>query len=147
MSEESYPWIEDLVAPDVGAAGHIDNIQITALMYGAWMHYLMDGVRLPEDVFDKLGRPTVREITARFDAEIFPGDALQCGVRVLARSRRSFTLAEALWKQSDGSRVATGTTVLVTIDPKTYTPVEIPAVIWDEIERFEGRTIGIVESR
>ena len=145
MTEETFPWVEDVVAPDVGPAHHIDNIQITQLMYGAWMRYLMEGVGFPGDVFEQEGRPTVREITARFDAEIFPGDALQCGVRALTRSRRSFTLRQVLWKKN-GARVASGTVVLVTIDPKTYTPIEIPARIWDEIERAEGRKIPVGEN-
>ncbi|MGE0386527.1 MAG: acyl-CoA thioesterase [Gammaproteobacteria bacterium] len=146
-TQERFPWIEDVLAPRIEHGGHIDNIQITALMYGAWMNYLMLGVRLPPDVFDTLGRPTVREITGRFDAEIFPGEPLQCGVRALSRGRRSFTLREVLWRKSDQRQVASGTTVLVTVDPKTYAPVAIPDAIWSAIERAEGRAIPIAESR
>ena len=142
-TDEHYPWIEDVVAPDVGSAGHIDNIQIAQLMYDAWMRYLLDGVGLDREIFNRQGRPTVREITARFDGEVFPGDALKCGVRALSRRRRSFTLEEVLWKASDGRRLASGTVVLVTVDPTTYTPVEVPAELWSEIERAEQREIPI----
>jgi acyl-CoA thioesterase FadM len=141
MSDERFPWVEDVTAPAVGGAGHIDNIQIAQLMYDAWMRYLLEGVGLPRAIFDTGGRPTVREITARFDAEIFPGDALECGVRALARSRRSFTLRQVLRRKDTGAHVASGTVVLVTIDPTTWQPVEIPAAIWDEIERAEGKSI------
>src|SRR4051794_3235644 len=119
MEEVRFPWLEDVIAPAVGEGGHIDNIQIAQLMYDAWMRYLTLGVGLPRTVFDEAGRPTVREISARFDTEVFPGDALECGVRALSRRRRSFTLGQVL-RRKDGTQVASGTVVLVTIDPKTW---------------------------
>ena len=143
MSDETFPWVEEVTAPEAGAGGHIDNIQIAQLMYDAWMRYLMEGVGLPREIFETQGRPTVREITARFDAEIFPGDELECGVRALSRSRRSFTLRQVLRKKEDGAHVASGTVVLVTIDPSTWTPIEIPPAIWNEIERAEGKEIPV----
>ena len=138
---ESFPWVENVIAPPAGGTGHLDNIQIAQLMYDAWMRYLLNGVELSPAIFETEGRPTVREITARFDAEIFPGDALECAVRALSRSRRSFTLREVLRRKDTGAQVASGTVVLVTIDPTTWRPVEIPGAIWDEIERAEGKSI------
>jgi acyl-CoA thioesterase FadM len=143
MSDETFPWVEDVRAPEAGRAGHIDNIQIAQLMYDAWMRYLLEGVGLSPSVFDTEGRPTVREITAAFDAEIFPGDQLECGVRAVARSRRSFTLRQVLRRKDTGDQVASGTVVLVTIDPATWRPVEVPAAIWNEIERAEQKAIPV----
>ncbi len=143
MSEpEVFPWVEDITAPAAAQAGHIDNIQITGIMYNAWMNYLVKGVGLSLQIFETEGRPTVREITARFDAEVFPGDALQCGVRALGRRRRSFTLRQVLWN-AHRFTVATGTVVLVTIDPQTWRPVEIPSSLWAEIERAEGKSLPV----
>lgn len=138
--EPTHPWIEEVVAPETGETTHIDNIQIASLMYGAWMRYMTHCVGVTPDDFRRVGRPTVREISARFDAEVFPGEALTCGVRTLSRRRRSFTLGETLWR-ADGTRVASGTTVLVTVDPTTYAPVEIPTKLWAAIEGAEGRSI------
>jgi acyl-CoA thioesterase FadM len=140
--DEHFPWVEDVVAPEVGHDDHIDNIQIAQLMYDAWMHYLVEGLQSDMgELFSRRGRPIVREITARFESETFPGDRLQCGVRAISRSRRSFTLEQVLSQKAHGRVVAVGRTVLVTIDTATGQPVEVPSNFWQSVERFEGRSI------
>jgi acyl-CoA thioesterase FadM len=139
---EHFPWVEDVVAPSVGGAGHIDNLQIAQLLYDAWMHYMVEGLGQDQgELFSGVGRPIVREINVRFDAEVFPGEALRCGVRATSRSRRSLALEQVLWRAVDEQTVAAGRTHLVTIDTATGQAVEIPSELWAAVERAEGRSI------
>ncbi len=144
MSDETFPWVETI---NVGVAehdGHVGNIQIASWMYDAWLNYLTKGLQQdPEKLFGGGGRPIVREITARFNAEIFAGDVLHCGVRALSRRHRSFTLQQVLSKVPTGDVVAVGTTVLVTIDTATHALVEVPTDLWRAVEHAEGRSIPI----
>jgi acyl-CoA thioesterase FadM len=135
-----YPWVEDVTAPDAAAAGHIDNIQITELLFGAWTRYLVPGLGVERTfVYRRTGRPIVRSIGVSFEAEIHAGQALRCGVRMLGRGRRSFTLEQLLVR--DGTPVARGHVVLVTLDERAGHSVAIPGELWAAVEKFEGREI------
>jgi acyl-CoA thioesterase FadM len=134
----TYPWVER-IAPVAERDHHLDNLEIAAILYRAWSSYL--------DAFapsDATIRPTVRQITIRFDREVFASDQLECGVRCIGRSERAFSVEQTLWRSSavEGRVVlAVGTTVLVAVDVATSVPTAIPASFWSHIERAEGRTI------
>ncbi len=124
----------------------MDYIQITEMVYRAWTHYLTEGIGFSEgETFTNDGvRPIVRQVTVRVDAEVFPREALHCGVRALSRSDRSFTLEQALWRDADDRLLALCSVVLVTFDPSSGRPTAVPAHLWDAVEGFEGRKIGRV---
>jgi acyl-CoA thioesterase FadM len=135
-----YPWVEELTAPDEGRVGHVDNIQIAEMLFGAWTRYLVPGLGIDRTAVYRTGaRPVVRSIEAGFEAEVFPGEALHCGVRALTRTRRSFTLEQVLAR---GEVVlARGRVVLVTFDEAAGRSVSVPDDLWSRIESFEGRSI------
>lgn len=146
LFREDFRRLDDIKAPDAGKSGHIDIVQITALFFDAWMGYLVPGLGLDrEAVFQPSGRPIMRSTTVDVEAEINPGQVLQCGVRALARRTRSFTLEGLL--AHDGRPAARGHLVLVTVDTNTGRSVEIPEELWAAVERVEGRMIGIEPNR
>ena len=140
---EHHPWCEDVVAPQPDREHHLDNLEIASILYDAWSNYM--------NAFaagDLGTRPTVRSMTVRFDREVFAGDRLRCGVRCAGRSRRAFTLEQTLWRyggMADGARevLDVGTVVLVSVDPETWQPTEIPDAFWARIEGAEGRHIPV----
>lgn len=141
MDTERFPWVEDLVAPDVEEGDHLDNLVIARLLYDAWSRYLDAAVHEEHAM-----KPTVRSITVSYDREVRPGDHLRCGVRCTGRSRHAFTLSQTLWRppsggDGEGETVAEGTVVLVAVDPTIGGPVPIVDAFWSEIEAAEGRTI------
>lgn len=138
--------LDDITAPAAGTSGHIDIVQVTALLFDAWMGYLVPGLGLDrESVLRPVGRPIVRSTTVDVEAEIRPGQVLQCGVRAQARRTRSFTLGGLL--AHEGRPVARGQVVLVTVDTTTGRSVEIPQELWAAVERVEGRDIAIEPKR
>jgi acyl-CoA thioesterase FadM len=144
--QDPVPWLETLTIGEGGHEGHLDNIAIAQLLYSAWQNYLGKGLGYGSDELfgrESVGRPIVRSISVRYDAEVFPGLEAQIGVRVLGRREKGFTLEQTLSRADDGQVLAAGTVVLVTVNPQTLKPVPIPHELWAAIEVFEGRSIPI----
>ncbi len=142
MTEKTYPWIEEVVAPAVESDSHVTNIQIADLMFQAWMHYLSLGLDLDrEAVFGSGWRPIVRAISAQFEAEVSSCELLRCGVRAESRSRSAFTLEQQLWRADGNRSVASGTVVLVSIEAGSGKVTAIPETFWKAVESTEGRAI------
>jgi acyl-CoA thioesterase FadM len=85
--------------------------------------------------------PVMRRVSYLLENEAFPEQPLRRGIRMLSRSRRSCTFAAAVWHPDDGRMVHVGEMVTVFVDPSIAAAVEIPAELWAEVERFEGRSI------
>ncbi|WP_319449721.1 MULTISPECIES: acyl-CoA thioesterase [unclassified Mycobacterium] len=136
MKVDQYAWRTDVIAPGGGNLGHVDGMQIANILFESWTRYLNDGLDLPHDVvFDDSCRPILRETSTRFDAEVFPGERLTCGVRATQRTAKSFTLSQALWRSDSGVQVAGGTAVLITIDVRSGRAVPIAPRLWFAMRR------------
>ena len=61
MAIEQFPWVEDLIAPEIEHGDHLDNLVIARLLYDAWS-YLDANVREEHAM-----RLTVRSITVSYD--------------------------------------------------------------------------------
>jgi acyl-CoA thioesterase FadM len=139
MDVHQYAWRTDAVAPGSGQRGHVDGMRLAGILFESWTSYLDHGLDLPrEEIFDDSCWPILREMSVRFDAEVFSGERLTCGVRVAHRTNRSFTLSQALWRAGSGEQVAAGSAVLITIDVRSGHAVPVAAKLWDALQRTDG---------
>ena len=74
----------------------------------------------------------------------FTHAAKQRGIRVVGRSRRSFTFAAGLWHAGDGRPVHSAEIVTVFVEPGKGA-VEVPEDFWSAVEEIEGRRIAVAE--
>ena len=141
-SGDRFPWAEHVTAPRDVEDGHVDVIEIGSMMLRACMNYLNVGLGLDEDeLYNGATHPIVREMKITCSAEVMPGDAMRCDVRVVSRGRRSFVLEQLLRHAASGREAAAGSVVFVTISRDTGGASEIPRALWDAVERMEGRRI------
>lgn len=139
MEPPTFAWTETVDVRATAGSEHIENLEIAGWLGEAGINYLTKGLAQEPDVlFSGTGRPIVREITVRFDREVFGGERLTVGVRMLSRGRRSFVVEQTLLK-ADGTTAAVGRTVMVTIDTSTGRAVEIPGDFWAAVEAAADR--------
>jgi len=143
MHEDEYTIIEDVVAPgEPGSQHHLVDYETQELVSKLWSKYVAmarEGLESGDIV------PAPRRITTVLDNECFAGQALQRGIKAVARTRRTYTLQAALWHADDGRMVVTSEFVTVAADRSTGSAVEIPAELWANVERIEGHEIPITE--
>ena len=128
MYEDQYTIVQDVVAPggEYGEHSHLVDFQTQQLLSQLWTQYLAS-IRAelpPTDVGQ-----VVRRVSYQLDSEAFAGDALQRGIRVERRSRRSCTFGVALWQAGDGRMVHSGEIITVFVEPGKGS-VEIPGNFW-----------------
>jgi len=139
METDHYRWRTDVQVPGDGNLGHVDGMQIAQILFESWTRYLSEGLGLAHDVvFGDNSRPILREMSVRFDAEVFAGERLTCGVRANGRTIKSFTLSQALWRSNTHVQVAAGSAVLISIDVQTGRAVPITPVLWEAIQRTDA---------
>lgn len=138
MKADQYTWCTQATVASSGNHGHVDGMQIAQILFESWTRYLGEGLRLPNDVvYDDSCRPILREVSTRFDAEVFAGEHLTCGVRGTSRTAKSFTLSQQLWRTDSGVLVAAGSAVLVTINVQTGRAVPVAPRLWQAIQRTD----------
>jgi acyl-CoA thioesterase FadM len=131
-------WIVGAAVPAGPGDGHADAIAISRLCFDAAMDYLSCGLDLPPDeVFSPQARPTVRALRMSFDAEVTPGDQVECEVHVSERTRRSITLSGQL-RRADGVTVARSDVVLVAVDTTRGVSTDVPPHLWAAVDRLEA---------
>ncbi len=143
MREDEYTIIEDVVAPgEPGDTHHVVDYQTQELVSRLWTAYL---ARMREACPPTTVVQAMRAASYRLDNEAFAGDALQRGIRMKGRTRRSCTLAVGLWHAATGEMVHQGEIVTVFIDPGTGA-VPIPDDWWAAVEELEGTTFEVAGS-
>jgi acyl-CoA thioesterase FadM len=142
VHEDEYTIVEDIVGP--GAPGdhhHLVDYQTQEMVSTLWSKYL---ARAREGLPPSAVIPAMRRVSYSLDSEAFGGQALQRGIKVLGRSRRSTTFAAGLWHKDDGRMVHSAEMVTVFVEPGKGS-VEVPEDFWAAVEQIEGRTIPIAE--
>ena len=137
MDTATFNFIEEVFAPD-GVGDHVVDYEVQTILSGGWQRY----VAFMREASGDAHTPVVRRITTSFESECRGGVRLLLGVRAAHRSRRSYTLEEALWIAETHMIIATSTAVVVSLDRAIGRAVEVPPPLWSAVERFEGRTIG-----
>jgi acyl-CoA thioesterase FadM len=142
VHDEEYTLIEDITAPgEPGDSHHLVDYQTQELVSTLWSKYLaiVRDVLPPSSVV-----PAMRRVSYSLDNEAFAGQALQRGIKMAARSRRSCTFSAGLWNAEDGRMIHSAEMVTVFIEPGRGA-VEIPSDFWAGVEKIEGREIPVAE--
>jgi acyl-CoA thioesterase FadM len=143
MRDDEYTIIEDVIAPgEAGSHYHLVDYETQELISKLWSKYVAmagEGTAAGNVV------PAPKRITTVLESECFAGQALQRGIKAIARTRRTYTLQAALWHADDGRIVVSSEIVTVAADRSTGSAVEIPADVWANVERIEGHEIPITE--
>jgi acyl-CoA thioesterase FadM len=144
MREDEYTIVEDVIGPgEPGDAHHLVDYQTQELVSLLWSKYL---AKAREGLPVSTVSPAMRRVTYSLDNEAFAGQALQRGIRVEGRSRRSCSFAAGLWHADDGRIVHSAEIVTVFVEPGKGA-VEVPEDFWSAVEEIEGRRIPISERR
>lgn len=133
-----YTIIEDVRAAGESSQHHLIDYQTQQFVTTLWTAYL---ARVRSAIATSSVHPVLRRASYSLENEAFPGQPLRCGIRMLRRSRRSCTLAAAVWHPADGRMVHIAEMVTVFVDPSLGAAVEVPDEFWREVERLEGRSI------
>jgi acyl-CoA thioesterase FadM len=142
MHEDEYTIVEDITGPgEPGDTHHLVDYQTQEVVSTLWSKYL---ARARQDLPPSAVAPAMRRVSYSLDNEAFAGQALQRGIKVLTRSRRSCTFGAALWHADSGQMVHSAELVTVFIEPGKGS-VEIPADFWAAVESMEGRSIPVAE--
>ena len=143
MHEDEFTIVQDVVGPgDPGDHHHLVDYQTQELVSVLWSEYL---ARARKDLAPSAVGPVMRRVSYVLDNEAFAGSALQRGIRVAGRSRRSCTFAAGLWHADDGRMVHSAEMVTVFVEPGKGA-VEVPADFWEAVEGMEGRSIPVAET-
>jgi hypothetical protein len=142
MREDEYTIVEDVTGPgEPGDAHHLVDYQTQELVSVLWSKYL---AKAREGLTPSTAAPAMRRVSYSLDNEAFAGQALQRGIRVVGRSRRSCIFAAGLWHADDGRPVHSAEIVTVFVEPGKGA-VEVPEDFWSAVEKIEGRQIPIAE--
>ncbi len=140
---DTFTALDEVVAPgEAGSTYHLLDWQTGSLITPAWSGYLA-AVRAAHPLEGGVDTGA-RRVTTVLSSECFPGDRLRRGIRVLGRSARTFTFEVVLWQADTGVEVVRSEIVMVTVDRKSGTAVQIPAGFWAGVEEREGRSIAPV---
>ena len=142
MREDEYTIVEDVTGPgEPGDRHHLVDYQTQELVSRLWSLYM---VRVREGLAPTEVVQAMRRASYSLDNEAFAGDALQRGIRMAGRTRRSCTMAVGLWHRDSGAMVHQGEIVTVFILPGQGS-VAIPDDWWASVERLEGKTFEVTE--
>ncbi|MGE0880011.1 MAG: hypothetical protein AB7L13_22115 [Acidimicrobiia bacterium] len=142
MREDEFTIIEDVVGPgDPSDHHHLVDYQTQELVSRLWSKYLAD---CRQGNAPTAAGPIMRKVSYTMDNEAFAGSKLQRGIKCVSRTRRGCTFVGGLWHADDGRMVHSSEIVTVWVEPGKGA-VEIPADFWANVEKLEGRTIGITE--
>lgn len=129
--------VELRTEPRQFGGGHLDNAGAAELLSQARNRYFAEAVAWPG-----IGRDTVwtsvRRLVIEYESEAFTGERLAAGVRCIGRTRRTVRLREAMWAADAGRVVARCEAVIVTFDVSSRTSIDVPAELWEHVQRFEG---------
>ena len=138
-----FTLVDDVVITGEPRQHHLLDHQTQQPVSTLWSAYL---ARVRSVLPPGGAHPVLRRVSYALENEAFPGDPLRCGIRMTARTRRSCTLAAALWHAGDGRMVHVAELVTVFVDPtQRGGAVAIPDDFWAEVERVEGRSIPMPE--
>ncbi len=120
---------------DVNYGGHVANSAVLNFFQDARIAYLKSlGGYSELDIGNQCGI-ILPEAHVRYLAEMFLGDELQIGVKIVKVGRSSFTMTYRI--ERDGVATAEGETVLVCFDYQQRKPRRIDIGFREKIEVFE----------
>ncbi len=114
--------------------GHLNNVAVFRLLEQSRIEYTID-VGLVG--WNELGLILAR-VDCSFRAQGFYGDDLVSGCKAARIGRKSFTLRQEIWRETDGTLIAEADTVIVALGPDKVTPAEVSADWRQKLSEWEG---------
>lgn len=120
-------------------SGHLNFLSAPELLYAIGDRYFNEAIGWDGD----RGNGTehwlsLRNMMINYDSEAFPGESLQCGVRLIRRSRRTLTLRQAMWETTTHRVVVEAEMTRVFFLVASRQAVDVPEDMWAAIRAYEG---------
>ncbi|MFM9033236.1 MAG: acyl-CoA thioesterase [Mycobacterium sp.] len=147
MSTGDPPWAAYRFVRDVTPSAeqhrvHLHNLAIAELLFDARNAYITEAVGITWESMSAAGRTLViRRLETDFEAEVPAGIALKVGVRAVARSRRTVTLDEAVWRVDPTATIAVARSVHLVVRLEPPGAIELPDDVVRRFESYEGRPL------
>lgn len=137
----AYRFVHDAIPADEHRV-HLHNLAIAELLFEARNAYITEAVGITWDAMFATGRNLViRRLEVDFEQEVPAGVALKIGVRAVARSRRTVSLDEAVWRVNPPTAVAVARSVHLVVRLGAPGAIELPEDLVRRFESYEGRRL------
>lgn len=142
-----YHFVVDVVPAGDDELIHLHNLSIAELLFDARNAYVTDAVGISWEGLSDSGRSLIlRRLEVDFEREVPLGVALKVGVRAAARSRRTMTFQESVWRVNPPAVIAVARSVHLVVRRDTPGAIELPDDIIERFENYEGRRLTWVDS-
>jgi YbgC/YbaW family acyl-CoA thioester hydrolase len=121
---------------DVNYGGHVSNAAVLSFFQDARIAYLGRLGSFSELEIGEGCGVILPEAHVRYLAEMFLGDELEIGVRVIELRNSAFVMAYRIERQ--GKPTAEGTTSMVAFDYRARKPRRLPEAFRQAVVQFEG---------
>lgn len=137
-----YRFVQDVLPSKDAHLVHIHNLTIAELLFDARNAYITEGVGIAwESLFDSGRNMVMRWLEIDFRLEVPAGVALKVGVRAAARSRRTMTFQEAVWRVDPPGTVAVARSVHLIVIGDAPEAIELPDEVVGRFEAYEGHRL------
>ncbi len=139
----AYRFVREVVPSAEEHRVHLHNLAIAELLFDARNAYVTEGAGIDWDGMHDSGRVLViRRLEIDFEQEVPAGVALKVGVRAVARSRRTMTFEEAVWRVDPPVLVAVARSVHLVVRADAPGALDLPEDVVGCFEAYEGRRLS-----
>lgn len=140
---EGFRFVRDVVVPSEGHRIHLHNLAIAELLFDARNTYITECAGIAwQSMFDSGRNLVMRRLEIDYESEVDAGVPLRVGIRAIARSRRTVSLQEAVWRADPPMPVAVGRSVHLVVRFDAPGAIELPEDVLERFETYEGRRLG-----
>lgn len=138
----AYRFTRDVIPSDEHHRVHLHNLAIAGLLFDTRNAYVTEAVGITWESMFATGRNLViRRLEVDFNQEVPAGVALKIGVRAVARSRRTVTFDEAVWRVEPPAVVAAAKSVHLVVRLDEPGAIGLPDDVVRRFESYEGRRL------
>lgn len=138
----AYRFVVDVAGSDADGVIHLHNLSIAELLFEARNAYVTEGVGISWESLAESGRSLIlRRLEVDFEQEVAAGVALKVGVRAAARSRRTLTFHESVWRVDPPATIAVARSLHLVVNTDAHGAIELPRDILARFEAYEGRPL------
>lgn len=139
----AYRFVREVVPPAEEHRVHLHNLAIAELLFDTRNAYVTEGAGIDWEGMHNSGRVLViRRLEIDFEHEVPAGVALKVGVRAVARSRRTMTFEEAVWRVDPPVVVAVARSLHLVVRADAPVALDLPEDVVRCFEAYEGRRLS-----
>lgn len=137
-----YRFVRDVLPSDEHHRVHLHNLGLTELLFDARNAYVTEAVGIDWEAMFASGRNLLmRRLEIDFQAEVPAGITLKVGVRATARTRRTMTFDEAVWRVDPPVTIAVARSVHLVVRLEAPGAIGLPDDVTERFEAYEGRLL------